>query len=202
MSPDFFPVPLCSAGKRLHAAALAQVDSTNEQQHPAARPGWSLLTAAGESAFSRMTREYMMKRELQVSKHYKGAAGAHYVNMRLNDQNHTGYALDFEYFRPFLKTTDCVLDFGCGNGGMSRLMMQCVQRVEGIEVNASAAEIARSSGLTVYSSLDELPDEALYDVVVSNHVLEHIRDVPSTLEHIRRRIRKEGLILLKLPMED
>jgi hypothetical protein len=85
---------------------------------------------------------------------------------------------------------------------MLRLMAQYVRRVVGIEVNAGAAGIARSSGLTIYSSLDTLPDYELYDVVVSNHVLEHIRNVPSTLEHIRKRIRSRGLILLKVPMED
>lgn len=144
----------------------------------------------------------MAQRELQVSDRYKGSAGAHYVDVRQKDHSHIGYALDFAYFKPFIKPTDLVLDFGCGNGGMSRLMAPYVRRVEGVEVNPSAAEIARSWGLTVYSSLDALADAPLYDVVVSNHVLEHIRDVPSTLEHLRMRIKKNGLILIKLPMED
>jgi cyclopropane fatty-acyl-phospholipid synthase-like methyltransferase len=144
----------------------------------------------------------MTGRGLQVSDHYRGAAGAHYVEMRQRDQSQVGYTLDFDYFKPFLQATDLVLDFGCGNGGISRLMAPHVRRVEGIEVNPSAAQIARASGLTIYSSLDELPDGTAYDVVVSNHVLEHVRDVPSTLEGLRSRIRRRGLILLKLPMED
>jgi cyclopropane fatty-acyl-phospholipid synthase-like methyltransferase len=144
----------------------------------------------------------MTERGLQVSDHYRGAAGAHYVEMRQRDQSQVGYALDFDYFKPFLQATDLVLDFGCGNGGMLRLMAPHVRRMEGIEVNSSAAQIARASGLIVYSSLDEVPDGTSYDVVVSNHVLEHVRDVPSTLERLRRRIRGRGLILLKLPMED
>ena len=131
--------------------------------------------------------------ELEVSDHYKGAAGAHYVNMRQRDQSHIGHTLEFEYFEPFLKNTDCALDFGCGNGGMLRLMAQHVRRVVGIEVNASAADVARSSGLTVYSSLEALPHDELYDVVVSNHVLEHIRNVPATLEHIKKRIKNQDL---------
>jgi 2-polyprenyl-3-methyl-5-hydroxy-6-metoxy-1,4-benzoquinol methylase len=147
-------------------------------------------------------REPPEQRELQVSNHYKGTAGAHYVDMRQRDQSHIGYTLDFKYFKPFLKSTDCVLDFGCGNGGMLRLIAQHVRRAEGVEVNATAAEIARSSGLTVHSSLEALPQDALYDVVVSNHVLEHIRDVTSTLEHIKRKIKRQGVMLLKLPMED
>jgi 2-polyprenyl-3-methyl-5-hydroxy-6-metoxy-1,4-benzoquinol methylase len=140
--------------------------------------------------------------QLEVSDHYKGTAGIHYFNMRQKDQSLIGHMLEFQYFKPFLKSTDCVLDFGCGTGGMLRLMEQYVRRVVGIEVNASAAGIARSSGLTVYSSLETLPDDELYDVVVSNHVLEHIRNVPSTLEHIRERIISGGLVLLKVPMED
>jgi 2-polyprenyl-3-methyl-5-hydroxy-6-metoxy-1,4-benzoquinol methylase len=147
-------------------------------------------------------RELPGRPELQVSNHYKGTAGTRYVNMRQKDQNNIGHTLDFEYFKPFLKRTDCVLDFGCGNGGILRLVAQHVRRAEGVEVNASAAEIARSSGLTVYFSLETLPDDELYDVIISNHVLEHIRDVTSTLEHIRTRIRKQGLLILKLPMED
>jgi 2-polyprenyl-3-methyl-5-hydroxy-6-metoxy-1,4-benzoquinol methylase len=142
------------------------------------------------------------KRELQVSNHYKSIAGARYVDMRQRDHSHIGYTLDFKYFKPFLKSTDCVLDFGCGNGGMLRLIAQHVRRAEGVEVNATAAEIARSSGLMVHSSLETLPAGVVYDVVVSNHVLEHIRDVPSTLEQIKKLIRNEGLILLKVPMED
>jgi 2-polyprenyl-3-methyl-5-hydroxy-6-metoxy-1,4-benzoquinol methylase len=140
--------------------------------------------------------------ELKVSDHYKGAAGACYVEIRQRDPNDIGYAFDFGYFEPFLSSTDRVLDFGCGNGAMTRLIAGHVRKVEGIEVNASAAQIARTSGLTIYSSLNELPAGASYDAVVSNHVLEHVRDVPSTLEQLRPRIRKQGLILLKLPMED
>jgi SAM-dependent methyltransferase len=144
----------------------------------------------------------MASLEPNVSPHYKDDAGAHYVDVRQKDQSHLGYTVDYEYFKPFLEPTDCVLDFGCGNGGMLHLIAQHVQRADGLEVNPSAAKMGRASGLSVYSSLNDLPVGRLYDVVISNHVLEHIRDVPSTLEGIKARMKEESLLLLKLPMED
>ena len=50
-------------------------------------------------------RELSRRRELRVSNHYKGTAGTRYVHMRQQDQHHIGYTLDFEYFKPFLKST-------------------------------------------------------------------------------------------------
>lgn len=142
------------------------------------------------------------KKRFATSKHYRGEAGARYVEFKQSDPYHLGYKIDFAYFEPFLEPSDAVLDFGCGNGGMLRLLDACVHRAEGLEVNPHAAKIARDLGLTVYSALEELPQTAYYDAVVSNHVLEHVRDVPSTLERLRASMRRNGLLLLKLPLND
>jgi hypothetical protein len=61
---------------------------------PRARP-----TEFGHGALM-IDREPPQKQELQVSNHYKGIAGAHYVKMRQKDQGQLGYTLDVEYFKP------------------------------------------------------------------------------------------------------
>jgi SAM-dependent methyltransferase len=113
-----------------------------------------------------------------------------------------GYAIDFAYFRPYLKGTDVVLDFGCGNGGILRLIEQMVEHAEGLEVNPASASIARLQKLTVFSSLDALAHEPRYDVIVSNHVLEHVRDTCSTLEELRAHLKPGGRLVVKLPIDD
>lgn len=143
-----------------------------------------------------------MNEEIIVSDHYKGEAGTRYAEHHQTDPYHLGYQLDLEYFTPYLKPTDVVLDFGCGNGGMLRLLRAHVHRADGLEINPCAAQTARSFGLTIYSALSELPLAPIYDVVVSNHVLEHVRDVPSTLERVRASMKQDGLLLLKLPLDD
>lgn len=146
--------------------------------------------------------EQTVNTETTISTHYQGEAGRRYAAHHQADPSHLGYQLDAAYFLPYLKPSDVLLDFGCGNGGMLRVLRDKVQRADGLEVNPTAADTARSSGLRVYASMAELPSEPVYDVVISNHVLEHVRDVPSTLERVRASMKSEGTLLLKLPLDD
>jgi len=113
-----------------------------------------------------------------------------------------GYAINLSYFAPYLAARDRVLDFGCGNGGMLRLLSERVAHAEGLEVNPAARKLALEAGLTVHGSLDALPPGSLFDVVVSNHVLEHVRDASTTLEQVRELLPPTGKLLLKLPLDD
>lgn len=143
-----------------------------------------------------------MNQETNVSSHYQGDAGKRYAAYYQADPNHLGYRIDLDYFLPYIKPADVVLDLGCGNGGMLRVLKPKVQRADGVEVNPHAAETARASGLTIYPRVEALPTTPTYDVVLSNHVLEHVRDVSTTLERVRASMKPGGLLLLKLPMED
>jgi 2-polyprenyl-3-methyl-5-hydroxy-6-metoxy-1,4-benzoquinol methylase len=139
---------------------------------------------------------------MKVSEHYAGERGEHYTALKQSDPSGPGYAVDFAYLRPYLKPTDTALDFGCGNGGILRLIAQSVQRAEGLEVNPASAAVARAENLTVFPSLDALPREPRYDVITSNHVLEHVRDVCATLEELRARLKPGGRLVVKLPIDD
>ena len=95
-----------------------------------------------------------------------------------------------------------LLDFGCGNGGILRLAARAVARAEGVEVNPAAARLARQQGLIVYPSAEALPTAPTYDVIMSNHVLEHVRDVCGTLDRLRQCLKPGGRLVVKLPIDD
>jgi len=137
-----------------------------------------------------------------VSWRYLGSAGAQYASDHQADPGSKGYVFELEYFLPYVKRSHILLDFGCGNGGLLRVLATHVARADGLEVNARSADTARSLGFKVYSSLNELPGTPTYDVVVSNHVLEHVRDVPGTLQCVRQSMKPDSLLLLKLPIDD
>lgn len=141
--------------------------------------------------------------ESRVSSHYLGAKGEAYVaNRQSLARDDLGYQLNLEFFAPYLKSSDRVLDFGAGTGGMLKFLRPTVADADGLEVNPSAAKIARDrSGCTIFGALDEIPADRLYDAVVTNHVLEHIRDTCSTLEAVRKHIRPGGLLIAKLPID-
>src|SRR5208282_4416828 len=121
----------------------------------------------------------------KVSVQYLGTTGQEYFRSRLEDPLHLGYSLNSLHFTPYLKPGDRILDFGCGNGGLLRHLSRHVAVAHGLEVNPAPRALAVASGATIFASLDELPSDAVYDAIVTNHVLEHIRDVCSTLEVLR-----------------
>jgi 2-polyprenyl-3-methyl-5-hydroxy-6-metoxy-1,4-benzoquinol methylase len=139
---------------------------------------------------------------MKISERYVGSSGENYTTLKQSDPLNRGYEIDFQYFRPYLAREDAVLDFGCGNGGILRLIAKHVARADGLEVNPASAALARESRAKIYSSLDELPASATYDVITSNHVLEHVRDVCGTLERLRQCLKPGGRIVLKLPIDD
>lgn len=139
---------------------------------------------------------------MKTSEHYAGARGEQYAAQKQNDPLNPGYAIDFAYFRPYLKEADVVLDFGCGNGGILRLIAPMVRHAEGLEVNPASASMARAQQLTVFSSFEALAREPRYDVIVSNHVLEHVPDACSTLEKLRAHLKPGGRLVVKLPIDD
>ena len=147
-------------------------------------------------------RGRMMSNGAVVSSHYQGEAGKEYVRQRQHSPGWPGYAINLASFQPYLNRAQTVLDFGCGNGGMLRLLPPLVARADGLEVNPAARELALQTGQKVYATLEELPTEPTYDVVVSNHVLEHVRDVCATLDRVRRCIKPGGKIVIKLPLDD
>jgi SAM-dependent methyltransferase len=122
--------------------------------------------------------------------------------MQLSDVNWLGYAIDANSFRPYMQQDDYLLDFGCGNGGMLRELSRHVKEAEGLEVNPASRALALATGLRIYSCLSELPGLPTYHKVVSNHVLEHVRDVYSTLLALRTNLREGGVLVAKLPIDD
>jgi SAM-dependent methyltransferase len=138
----------------------------------------------------------------KVSSQYLGARGEAYFRNRQENPQHLGYFLNSLHFKPYLKPGDRILDFGCANGGLLRQLSQHVAEGHGLEVNPASRALAVASGRTIYASLDEIPADAVYDAIVTNHVLEHIRDVPSTLEVLRGHLKPGGLLIAALPIDD
>ena len=90
------------------------------------------------------------------------------------------------------------LDFGSGLGGMLDELSSQAALAIGLEPNLDRAEIASRKGHHIVSNLDSIEDDSL-DVVTVFHVLEHLLDPLQTLSHIRRVLKKNGIVLIEVP---
>lgn len=101
-------------------------------------------------------------------------------------------------FQPLVSPNDTVIDFGCGGGYLLKRLM-CAKKV-GVEVNPSAAAVARENGVEVYEKIDDVPNDYV-DVAISNNALEHTLQPLAELRELRTKIRPGGRIIFVVPCE-
>jgi ubiquinone/menaquinone biosynthesis C-methylase UbiE len=96
-----------------------------------------------------------------------------------------------------------VIDVGCGQGPLVKLLADLGCRVTGVDPSAVALEAARKRwpDLDLVQIEDSrLPfDDSSFDVATCTHVLEHVLDTQTLLSEIRRVLAPRGLLLLTVP---
>ncbi len=107
---------------------------------------------------------------------------------------------NLQRFQPLIGPTEDVLEFGCGGGELlSRL--SAGSKV-GVDINEAALADARRKGLEVYAGLDAIPSDRRFDVILSNHCLEHVPYPIGALRALRERLRPGGRLILCVPIDD
>jgi SAM-dependent methyltransferase len=100
------------------------------------------------------------------------------------------------------KKTGLFLDVGCGVGCLINCARERGFSAQGVEISPWAAGFAREkTGLDVITgSLEEVAYHSdMFDVVVVNHVLEHVPDPGALLREIRRIVKPDGLVVVGVP---
>jgi SAM-dependent methyltransferase len=94
-----------------------------------------------------------------------------------------------------------VLEVGCGPGLMLTAFRRRGWRVFGIERNEAAAEIARQAlgPNTIATSMEGLPADARFDLIVLFQVLEHIGEPVALLRKCERRLAPGGFLIVNVP---
>jgi SAM-dependent methyltransferase len=98
-----------------------------------------------------------------------------------------------------------LVEIGCGDGSLlAELAARGVPVLDGFELSAPAAEIARGRGIPgarrieAYDGAHVPADDGAYDVAVLSHVLEHVPDPPALLADAARVARR---VLVEVPLE-
>lgn len=110
---------------------------------------------------------------------------------------------DFDYSASYLHAQPGgrLLDVGCGNGAMLRLMQDRGWRVEGIDVDPEAVSNARAKGLKVHhgSLLEQEFLDGTFDAIVMNHVIEHVPEPDGLLRECHRILKVGGRLVIVTP---
>ncbi|MCA0405640.1 MAG: class I SAM-dependent methyltransferase [Proteobacteria bacterium] len=103
---------------------------------------------------------------------------------------------------PALSGPKRLLDFGSGSGEFLALAARAGHDVRGIEPGESFAAFARNAyGVTVDSRVWQQVEFApgSFDVITSNHVLEHLREPVSALKRMAEWLAEDGVLFVSVP---
>lgn len=100
---------------------------------------------------------------------------------------------------------ESLLDIGAASGLFVRAARDQGIAAEGVEISRWACETARKEhGIELFEGdliRDPLPLRSHYDVIVMNHVLEHLLDPLAYLERIRALLAPDGLLVIEIPQQ-
>jgi len=95
-----------------------------------------------------------------------------------------------------------VLDVGCYDGTISKLIMNNDNEVYGVDVSSKGVELAKQKGIKaiVHDVEESLPfPENFFDVVFIGEVIEHVFDTDRFLEEIKRALKVKGYLIITTP---
>ena len=129
-----------------------------------------------------------------------------YAKSAISDQ--AGYERTLERTRALLKSSDSVLELGCGTGTTALRLAGNVREYLATDISAAMIAIANEkhaagpiAALAFSTTTAEAlaPHAARFNAVLGFNYLHLVRDVPGTLRHIHALLAAEGLFISKTP---
>lgn len=102
-----------------------------------------------------------------------------------------------------IKKNQFFLEIGCAQGYYLTKALEKSKNVFGIDISKNFVEKARKSGATTkIASGEKIPFKNNYfDFVLCTETLEHIPDWKKTIKEIKRVLKKNGKVVITIPLE-
>ncbi|PKV48743.1 methyltransferase family protein [Aquimarina sp. MAR_2010_214] len=91
-----------------------------------------------------------------------------------------------------------LLDIGAGTGDFLSVAKNSGWRIEGVEPNNQAKELAIQKGIDLKSKTADL-DSKSFDVITMWHVLEHVPDLKIQIKELKRLLKPNGFAIIAVP---
>jgi 2-polyprenyl-3-methyl-5-hydroxy-6-metoxy-1,4-benzoquinol methylase len=107
-----------------------------------------------------------------------------------------------ELINRYAPTKGSILDYGCGTGVFLTACKKDGWKVQGVEPNDKARELAaESAGTTIATDLGEVANEK-FNVITLWHVLEHIHMLNETISQLISHLTEDGVLIVAVPNAD
>ena len=107
--------------------------------------------------------------------------------------------IDYLFQQGYLSQGDKVLDLGSGSGHIARTFVERGIDVVCVEASHSGRKILDSLGLVNYASINDIPIDQTFNLILMIEVIEHLSFPIQALTHIRTRLTDNGVIFITTP---
>lgn len=122
----------------------------------------------------------------------------------------TGYIYDEKHLPPrfsiiisLIGSGKRILDIGCGEGLLCKLLMEKGNEVIGIDISDNAVELAKRNGINAFVcdvENEALPFEGFFDVIILSEVLEHLISPKKVIKKLMVYLKpKDGYFVITFP---
>ena len=91
-----------------------------------------------------------------------------------------------------------ILDFGCGTGDFLQLIKSDCKNVTGVEIDENCINYLKSKDIICYDNLSKVSNYHFH-TIVSFHTIEHLPDPINSLSEMRKKLVKNGTIIIEVP---
>lgn len=139
----------------------------------------------------------------QAAKFWDGAAEK-YAKSPINDTESYEYTLGRT--KPYLSTTDRILEVGCGTGSTALLLAPAVAHIIASDISGNMIRIAQQKaseqgvqnvGFVTSDLFGSTLDQGPYDAVLALNVIHLIDDTPGVMKRISQLVKPGGMFISK-----
>lgn len=142
----------------------------------------------------RATREDIDRKYIYLNNHHSSKTEATELLQSDNVRSRKLYGLTSAFTKG--KVAE-VLDFGGGNGRLLSSFLKYGHKCSIIDYITDTLPGIRHIGNTI----DEIPEFTKFDLIICNHVLEHLAEPKETVEKLARHLAKDGVLYIEVPLE-
>lgn len=97
------------------------------------------------------------------------------------------------------KSNVIALDFGCGTGEFLQTLKTRGWKVEGVEPSENARTKAETLVRQKINASLKLISDHRFDIITAWHVIEHVPNLPQTIQRLKGLLKKDGTIFIAVP---
>lgn len=146
---------------------------------------------------------FIPKYKSNIKTHYQEkliSIYSNYSNTKLDNKINNLITLNddlrrFNFLKKKIKNKT-LLDFGCGRGGFLKLSQKITKNIAGLEINRQILKYL-SKRFKIYDDINKIDEK--FDIITLFHVLEHIPNQIETLQQIKKKLKKNGKLIIEVP---